>query len=269
MINKQQVCRHFGKMSTSYNEYALVQKKMAHSLAQLVKKTCFSPLRILEIGCGTGFFTQKLAQLYPEAHILATDISQDMLTVAKNNLSKFKNISYELQDGENLKLTGSFDLIISNAAFQWFHDYQQAFRQFYKFLQPGGFLLYATFGNDTFTELHNSFKMARHSLGIQSALQHGPTFISSTNLAQITKEIGFSSNYSEEYYKESFPTVKDFLTSVKKVGANNATHSSTMIINRKLMLTMINYYEQHFVHNTEIYATYHVIYGCEQRPQLA
>lgn len=268
MINKAQVCRHFSKMSTSYNDYAVVQKKMAHSLEQLAKKTGTGHQRILEIGCGTGFFTQKLAQLYPNAHIIATDISPDMLTVAKNNLSTFTNISYELQDGENLKLTGQFDLIISNAAFQWFHDYHQAFHQFYGRLQPGGYLLYGTFGNDTFSELHTSFKAASQALEIKSPIHHGPTFISINKLADIAQQIGFISTHHEAFHKEYFPTVKAFLTSVKKVGANNASHSQNIAVNRTLLFSMMKYYEEHFTLNEQIFATYHAIYGCEQRPLL-
>lgn len=268
MINKQQVCRHFGKMSKNYNNYAVVQKEMAYSLQLLAEKTGTFH-RILEIGCGTGFFTKLLAELYPHAQIIATDISPDMLSVAKNSLSTFTNISYKLEDGENLQLSGQFDLIISNAAFQWFHDYHHAFRQFYNRLQPGGYLLYATLGSDTFCELHTSFKAARQSLDIKSSVQHGPIFISIDALAGITQQLGFVSKYYEEFHKEYFPTTKDFLTSVKKIGANNASHSKNITINRNLIFSMINYYEQHFTLNEQIYATYHAIYGCEQKPSAS
>lgn len=266
MINKNQVCRHFGKMSTSYNDYAIVQKKMAHSLEQLVHNTGINHQRILEIGCGTGFFTEKLARRYPDAQIIATDISPDMLTVAKNTLSSYPNISYELQDGENLTLAGPFDLIISNAAFQWFHDYHQAFQQFYQHLQPGGYLLYATFGRGTFSELHTSFEAARHSLEISTPLRHGPTFISLSALTKISQQLGFISTHHEAFHKEFFPTVKDFLTSVKKIGANNASDSQNIVINRNLIFSMMNYYAQHFSQNNQVVATYHAIYGCDQRP---
>ena len=84
-------------------------------------------------------------------------------------------------------------------------------------------------------------------------------------LADISKQLGFVAKHYEEYHKEYFPSVKDFLTSVKKVGANNATHANNMVINRNLIFSMIKYYEQNFKLNEEIYATYHVIYGCEQK----
>lgn len=266
MINKEQVCRHFGKMAKSYDDYAIVQKKMAHMLQQLAKQAGnFN--RILEIGCGTGYFTRILANMYPQAHIMATDISLTMLDAAKNNLSDLSHITFELADGENLALPKNFDLIISNAAFQWFHDYHKAFCQFYNTLVPGGVLLFSTFGNHTFSELHNSFKAAHQSLKISESInRHGPSFISIDKLDEIAHIIGFTTNHQEEYHKEYFCSVKDFLSSVKKVGANNASHANQMLINRSLMFSMIQYYEQNFKEEEQIYATYHAIYGCEQKP---
>jgi len=265
MINKEQVCRHFGKMAKNYNDFAVVQKKMASSLKELAQNT--GPFhRILEIGCGTGFFTQELARLYPHSHIIATDISAGMLKTAKENLSPFTNISYELQDGENLTLSGPFDLIISNAAFQWFQDYHLAFEKFYKLLQPGGYLLYATFGNNTFQELHSSFAAAHQSLDLETSAYHGLDFISIDSLAAIGEELGFISRHHETLHKEYFPTVKSFLTSIKKIGANNASHSKNIIINRHLLLAMMKHYEDNFKDNDQIAATYHAIYGCEQKP---
>ena len=267
MMNKEQVCRHFGKMSKNYNDYAMVQKKMASSLEELVKNTGTFH-RILEIGCGTGHFTKTLAQLYPHSQIIATDISPGMLKTAKENLSHFKNISYQLEDGENLELSGPFDLIISNAAFQWFQDYQLAFQHFFHLLQPGGYLLYATFGNNTFEELNTSFAAAHLFLDLKTSAHHGLRFISIESLGSISKELGFIARHHEVFYKEYFPTVKDFLTSVKKVGANNASHSKNMVINRHLMFAMMKYYEENFKDDNQIPVTYHAIYGCEQKPAL-
>jgi malonyl-CoA O-methyltransferase len=128
MISKNQVSCHFGRRSQVYDEYAVVQKKMGHSLLKLVKDA-ENFWNILEIGCGTGFLTALLAKMYPRAKITASDISSEMLTVASEKLSQYENVSYVLEDGENLRLPEKFDLIVSNAAFQWFNGYQQAFTQ--------------------------------------------------------------------------------------------------------------------------------------------
>ncbi|MGH1384592.1 class I SAM-dependent DNA methyltransferase [Kordia sp.] len=43
---------------------------------------------ILEIGCGPGNITQHLSKLLPDSNILATDVSQNMITLAQKNNPK-------------------------------------------------------------------------------------------------------------------------------------------------------------------------------------
>lgn len=260
MNNKKVLARHFGRMSDSYDEYANVQKYMAHSLHKLAEKSGEFE-RILEIGCGTGFFTRLLATLYPHSQILATDISPEMLMTAKSNLNSFNNIRFAIEDGEHLRTQKTFDLIISNAAFQWFNHYQHAFQNFYDRLVPGGNLLFATFGSNTFHELDASFKVAEQQLKLNVLERHGPNFVSPDTLCDIMSCIGFTAQYSEENCIEYFSSVREFLTSVKKVGANNAAESSRITVNRKLMRLMMEYYTQRYSSEQRIPATYHLIYG--------
>jgi malonyl-CoA O-methyltransferase len=260
MMNKQQVSRHFGKMANCYDEFAVVQKDMAYQLKNLLKqpKDFF---RILEIGCGTGFFTDLLAQRFPESRIIATDISERMLEAAGKRLQKYANIQYAVEDGENLTMEGPFDLIVSNAAFQWFQSYHKAFQGFYERLLPGGCILYATFGKDTFYELDDSFRKAGRILGIQSPARHGPEFIAQVDLAAIAEGLGLSVDCKEVYKRQYFSHVKEFLAAIKKVGANNAAKSENILINRRLMLSMMEQYERNFNRQGQIQATYHIIYG--------
>lgn len=265
MISKNQVARRFGKMSHSYDEYAKVQKSMAVTLQQLAKTTV-RPLKILEIGCGTGYLTRLIAGLFPQASILATDIAPGMLSAARSNLRDFPNIHYALEDGENLRTTDTFDLIISNAVFQWFNDYPGAYRSFFDHLRPGGYLLYATFGPHTFRELHASFQAAAEILGLDAGSRHGQSFPASADLHMLMTGLGYTEVFHrEEYFREYFPAVKDFLTSIKKIGANNASHHGNYVINRQLFFAMMRFYEKNYQEKAQIYATYHAIYGCGRK----
>ena len=267
MINKELVSQHFGKNAGTYDTYAVVQKAMGHTLGELVKKQgTFES--ILEIGCGTGYFTQILATLFPQAQIVATDISPAMLETAKKKLCNYPNICYKVEDGENLQLKESFQLVVSNAVFQWFSDYRQAFIAINNRLMPGGCLAYATFGEDTFCELHRSFAAARSVLGLEQPSCHGPQFISLEELRAIGRELDFFMDGFEERVQEYFPTVADFLTSVKKIGANNAASSERMTVNRKLLMSMMESYEKTYRKQQQIPATYHIIYGMHKKSNL-
>lgn len=66
--------------------------------------------RVLELGCGNGFYTQFLEE--SASQVLATDISNDMVAAARNKLAGFPNIRVESADAyETGYIDCSFDTI--------------------------------------------------------------------------------------------------------------------------------------------------------------
>jgi ubiquinone/menaquinone biosynthesis C-methylase UbiE len=64
--------------------------------------------KVIEFGCGTGFFTKALAR--NATHIYATDVSDEMLEVARRRLKDFKNVTVQKNDCENASFPpDSFD----------------------------------------------------------------------------------------------------------------------------------------------------------------
>ena len=158
MLNKNIVENHFSRAAKTYEDNAIIQKELAVNLIKKAKNSGRDFSRILEIGCGTGYLTRLLSIAFPKAKIFATDISPLMLVQAEKRHPPCQNKpEFFQQDGENLSVTGTFDLIISNAAFQWFTDYDKAFSGFASRLASEGLLLYSTFGPATFNELHTAF----------------------------------------------------------------------------------------------------------------
>lgn len=75
-----------------------------------------APLRILDLGTGTGCLMITLLRLYPNATGVAVDVSPDALDVARYNTAKHHLADRLdcLQSHWFKDVTGSFDLIISN-----------------------------------------------------------------------------------------------------------------------------------------------------------
>jgi release factor glutamine methyltransferase len=77
-----------------------------------------TPLKILEVGTGTGCISIALQQKLPFAKITALDISAAAIKVATNNAAKYKvSITFKAQDFLNETCwpdLGSYDIIISN-----------------------------------------------------------------------------------------------------------------------------------------------------------
>ncbi|MFY9301674.1 MAG: class I SAM-dependent methyltransferase [Candidatus Nitrosotenuis sp.] len=69
---------------------------------------------VLDLACGTGILTRKIAQKFPDSKIVGVDITQSCLEVAKRNSSTFQNITFVNQDAEKLDLGAKFDCITSS-----------------------------------------------------------------------------------------------------------------------------------------------------------
>jgi demethylmenaquinone methyltransferase/2-methoxy-6-polyprenyl-1,4-benzoquinol methylase len=69
---------------------------------------------ILELACGTGILTSKIAQKFPHSKIIGVDITNRYLEIAKKKLDSNKNISFVCQDAQTTELGQEFDCIVSS-----------------------------------------------------------------------------------------------------------------------------------------------------------
>lgn len=75
------------------------------------------PLKILDIGCGTGTFAKKLKEQFPYAKITCLDFAPNMIEVAKTKLSNYKDdIDFLVGDFNNLNIKKEYDVIVSSFA---------------------------------------------------------------------------------------------------------------------------------------------------------
>jgi malonyl-CoA O-methyltransferase len=272
VLNKKLVRQHFDRHAFEYDRYAAVQSKMAIQLMEMVHQ--FSPKkqfnRILEIGCGTGILTKMIQKHWSSAHITAVDISAEMINQTKVKLGeRAKEIRFITEDAEELAsaslLQGEYDLIISNAAFQWFQQPAETVKSLLSNLQsPNGIFAFSTFGPRTFYELHQSFQAAETLLDLKPTA-HGQAFHSEVFWRSLfANDAKSSSIFSWQQTEQTVfhPSVRDFLTSIKRVGAGNATYSSGNIPQiRQLFKHMEAYYSQNFSVENGIQATYDLTFG--------
>lgn len=101
-----------------YNSYVKKQAEVGinirhyHLVNNVIADGVKSNSRILEVGCGIGTFTMLLAQYCTKGKILATDISDESIQLAKVNLSRYKNVEFIVTDMIDFDYDDKFDFII-------------------------------------------------------------------------------------------------------------------------------------------------------------
>lgn len=87
--------------------------------------------RILDLGCGDGVLTAKIAQ--SGASVIGIDTSAELLNAARN-----LGTEVLLMDGQHLEFDEEFDAVFTNAALHWMPDGAGVLRGVAGILAPGG-----------------------------------------------------------------------------------------------------------------------------------
>ena len=132
-INPKLVKNQFKKSLDKYEENALVQAIMADKLIESLGRREFSS--VLELGCGTGLLTKRLVQSVSYKKYYANDIVEKSKVYLDKILTDYVFLGGNAQ---RLQVNGKFDLIISNAMFQWFSDLEKALSYYQRILNKGG-----------------------------------------------------------------------------------------------------------------------------------
>lgn len=99
-------------------------------------------LRILDLGCGTGEITRRLAARYPQATLLGIDILEENLARARHDSAAFDaRIRYAQGDAFALDCDdAAFDLVACRHMSQAVPDFPQVLAEITRVLKPGGWL---------------------------------------------------------------------------------------------------------------------------------
>lgn len=150
-IDKNLVKQRFARSLRTYSEQAVVQQQTAARMMKALVKAADNRFpAILEIGCGAGMLTRLIEQQLDYDCLLANDLAPQCMA----HVGEINNCSFVAGDIETMKYPwGKFDLIISNATFQWLDHLDAALEKFSNWLKPGGIMAFSTFGPENIKEL--------------------------------------------------------------------------------------------------------------------
>jgi SAM-dependent methyltransferase len=114
-----------------------------HNYANQLPKQDFS---VLDLATGPGEPAETIARQFPQATIVATDISPDQVALAQRMTETLPHLTAQVADMENLVDfdDNNFDIVTCCYGFMFPPDIPKAVNEAYRVLKPGGILVATT-----------------------------------------------------------------------------------------------------------------------------
>lgn len=146
--------------------------------------------RILDVGCGTGYFVRTLAQIAgPDGAVVGIDAAPEMIAYAASRSRSAANVSFEVGSAGALSFPDSgFDVVVSSLTMHHLAPAEQlpAIQEMRRVLRPGGTLMIAEFQAPT----GHGWRLLLGPTGLTAmghAVPHVEGLVAATGFAEIQR----------------------------------------------------------------------------------
>jgi trans-aconitate 2-methyltransferase len=115
-----------------YHQFKSERAAPFEDLLGLIKQR--GGLSVVDLGCGPGELTRRLADELPDSTVLGIDNSQEMLARAAGHVRP----GLRFQSGDIATVSGQWDLVFSHAAIQWLDDHETLVPRLMTLVRPRG-----------------------------------------------------------------------------------------------------------------------------------
>ena len=145
--DKSQVAQEFTSWSTSYDRSILQWLLFAPSHRVMIRRIREAagdrPVKMLDVGCGTGLFASKVRDSLPHVEVCGVDLVSEMLAKGQTRWRLHRAHVFPVQgDSERLPFaSGSFDIVTCANSFHHYPHQDRAVAEMGRVLRPGGRLM--------------------------------------------------------------------------------------------------------------------------------
>ena len=151
-------------------------------------------MKVLDIGCGTGYLTSVLAkEVGKTGSVLGIDPDMTRVMAAKNTYSSFDNLTFQTGSAEDIP-KDDYDIVFSNYVFHWVEDKVKAFRDIFCCLKPfGSFIVCFEINLSHFVLDFINLLESNRANEVKSKL----FFLTTDEIEEIASSCGFAIKYKE------------------------------------------------------------------------
>jgi len=247
----KRIRKAFSDAALQYEVLTSLHKEIGRELTKKILEIDQSEF-VLDVGMGTGWYTNRLTNIFPDSVVVGLDFASGMIDTARKKEGTFKIVQ---ADASQLPFKeGVFDIITSNLAYQWVQQLSEAFEFCYSRLTQGGCLCFTMFGHDTFQELFEALETCSQEKN--TALTR---LANKDQVLEALQNSGFrDARLSTEHIKVRFSDMMSLIKWVRDIGANGLPNE--IYLGKELFLKANEYYNDHFQDRLGIYATFEVIW---------
>jgi len=252
--------KKFSKASKDYDKLSLIQREVADELFTKIGSLDLMR-RVLDIGIGTGYLSQRLRSKYPNLRLHGIDLASGMLEICRQ---KIRDVLLVQSDAKYLPFKEeAFDLVISNLTYQWVGDLGQALQNARSVLKEKSKFYFTIFSENTLIELRQViFELWDKDTKTRNLqpLAHLPK---KTFVEKALKDTGFTNiKIGVKVKKEHYPNLWELLNWLKMIGANKYWPDKLYdgLSARNFIDNISERYKKKFYDGDNIFATFEVLF---------
>ena len=175
--------------------------------------------RVLDLGCGTGWASRRIARMVTAGEVVDLDVADEMLRRAERTSAGINNVRYVWGSAENIPAADNyFSKVLSVESFYYYADQGRALAELRRVLQPGGklFILINLYKENPYSlrwekELKIPVQALSEAEYLRLLRQHG---LKNVEARRIPDRSPTPEQYSGKWFKNA-----DELRDFKRIGA--------------------------------------------------
>ena len=250
-MDKQLIAQRFAKARGTYTQAARAQRQVAEKMLQLVAHALPAErqeqLRLMEVGCGTGIYSELLLDRLHPQQMRLVDLCPEMESLINELTARHPEVeaTFQTADAEQMDMPKGLQLITSCSTVQWFESPSTFVERCANSLLPQGVLALSSFGPDNLYE-------------IKSLTGHGLTYPTLSSWQLMIPSTLHLLHAEEERITLWFPSPVEVLRHLKETGV---TGTEKRVWSKQRLNDFCRAYAERFRNaQGEVSLTYHPIY---------
>ena len=139
------VKKHFEEEASEFDNIILKlvphYTQMIETLVSAIPFDNKDPIKIIDLGCGTGYVSMNIKERFPNSSLTCLDFAENMIVKAKIRLGKYKDVTFILKDIRKFEFDKKYHAVVSSLALHHLEtkkDKIKFYKKIFDALEPGG-----------------------------------------------------------------------------------------------------------------------------------